>query len=625
MYRGLQSKSKSVAVVLLVALITPMSPLWASPAGETPAVTNNDAAAPSAAQPAASATAAPAPERTTAAVASAPASKAEPASMESELQELRELLEAQARQLQEQSQELRDQHEKMLEMETALTAATAGSGSSSAAATPVSAEISPAQQGGGGQQLTGAQSQQLSGDQNLARRIDTLERNLSNFGAISFAGDLRVRDESYSGGPINDSQDRNRERYRARFYINAKLNDDFSGGLGLSTGDLNDPITSNQTANQFFTRKPFALDRAFVNYNPHQWKALTLIGGKFAYPFYRTQLTWDDDIYPEGVAEKLEWKSDTWHVLRQFALIGFQLPFGETQNPEAIRTSTQPVNAILPYPNGSIRQSVVYGAQIQTRWQLGSRVSFLADTAFYNYHNADSIALANQVAYGNPTTSSPVDGLLTLNNTLTNSFQTVTETVTALSTSGTTPGNVTVSKEVIAAKLNSKFALVDSIAQFDIKTWSDRWPIRFLGDYVQNTEACANDPGAAPFIPPATLTTLEKTATITVATVNGTCNPHARRANWVESRFGRQAEKGDWQFAYTHMLIEREAVISLFDFSDIRQGTDVQQNRVEAFYQANKAVQVGFTGFFGRPLHPVVTTPPERELDRLQFDVIYKF
>jgi hypothetical protein len=611
MPRHLERKSKRMAIVLLAALTTATPPVWASPEGETPAATTSATAAPYTAPAAAKASS-----------SNLGAKPAEASSMESELQQLRELLEAQARQLQQQSQELKDQHQKMLELEAALTAATPGSPAETVASAPAGA---PSPQGGQTQQLAGSQSQQLSGEQNLARRIDTLERGLNSFGPFSFAGDLRVRDESYSGGPINDSQDRNRERYRARFYINARLDDDISGGIGLSTGDLNDPITSNQTANQFFTRKPFALDRAFVDYTPHQWKALTLIGGKFAYPWYRTQLTWDDDIFPEGIAEKLEWKSDTWHVLRQFAFIGFQLPFAETQNPEAIRTSTQPVNAILPYPNGSIRQSVVYGGQMQTRWQLGSRVSFLADAAFYNFHNADSIALANQVAYGNPTTSSPVDGLLTLNNTLTDSFQTVTETVTALSTSGSAPGNITVSKQVIAAKLNSKFALLDTIAQFDIKTWSDRWPARFLGDYVQNTEACANDPGAAPFIPASTLATLEKTATITVATVNGACDSHARRANWVEARFGRQQNKGDLQFAYTHMLIEREAVISLFDFSDIRQGSDVQQNRVEAFYQANKNVQVGFTGFFGRPLHPAVTTPPERELDRLQFDVIYKF
>jgi hypothetical protein len=610
--RNTVTKSKRIAITLLFAFST-FVPAWAAPGGaadkDSPGATGANSTAP--------ATPANAPEPAKAATApnANPAAKpAEASNMESELQELRTLLETQAQQLQAQSQELQDQHQKMLELEAALTAATPGLPVETILATPAAAQT---------QELSGAQSQQLSGEQNLARRIDTLERGLNTFGPFSFAGDVRVRDESYSGGPDNDSQDRNRERYRARFYINAKLNDDLSGGLGLSTGDLNDPITSNQTANQFFTRKPFALDRAFIDYTPHQWKALTLIGGKFAYPFYRTQLTWDDDIFPEGVAEKLEWKSDNWHVLRQFALIGFQLPFAETQNPEAIRTSTQPVSAVLPYNTGSIHQSVVYGGQLQTRWQLGKRVSFLADTAFYNYHNADPIALANQVAYGTPTTSSPVDGLLTLNNTLTNSFQTVTETVTTTSLSGTTPGSVVVSKQVIAAKLNSKFALLDSIAQFDIKTWSDRWPIRFLGDYVQNTEACGNDPGDAPFIPAATLTALEKTATITVATVNGTCDSHDRRANWVEARFGRQQEKGDWQFAYTHMLIEREAVMSLFDFSDIRQGSNVQQNRVEAFYQVHKNVQVGFTGFFGRQLDTTNTT--ETELKRLQFDVIYKF
>src|SRR3984885_3302957 len=330
-------KSKRITVALALILSSTGS-AWALPAGDGTATAPNSGAAASAS----AATTAGAPDPAKAGTASkANAKPAEAASME-----------------------------------TALSAANPGFPLETVLPPPPGAQT---------QELGGAQSQQLSGEQNLARRIDTLERSLNTFGPFSFAGDVRVRDEDYSGGPINDSQDRNRERYRARFYINAKLNDDLFGGLGLSTGDLNDPITSNQTANQFFTRKPFALDRAFIDYTPHQWKALTLIGGKFAYPWYRTQLTWDDDIYPEGVAEKLEWKSDNWHVLRQIAFIGFQLPFAETQNPEAIRTSTQPVNAILPYPNGSIRQSVVYGGQIQTRWQLGKHVSFLADTAFYNY------------------------------------------------------------------------------------------------------------------------------------------------------------------------------------------------------------------------------------------------
>jgi Putative porin len=240
---------------------------------------------------------------------------------ESQFEELRGLIETQGEQL-------KAAQEKILELEAALHP-----GSAEPAAVPIAAPIAaisspavaPAPQAG----------------QDFGKRLDGLETRLKNFGPFSLAGDVRVRNEPYFGGPVNSSQVRDRERYRARLQFNARLNDDFSGGIGLSTGDLNDPISSNQTANQFFTRKPFALDRAFINYTPHQFSPLTLTGGKFVFPAYKTQLTWDEDIFPEGVAEKLEWKSDDWHVLRQFALIGFQLPFAETQNTEAVKTFTR--------------------------------------------------------------------------------------------------------------------------------------------------------------------------------------------------------------------------------------------------------------------------------------------
>jgi hypothetical protein len=575
------------------------------------------------------ATAANAPEPTKAATASnagATAKPAEASSLESELQQLRGLLEAQAQQLQAQSQQLQEQQQKMLELEAALHAGTPIAG---AAVVPLTSAAATAPAGAG------------QAPPDLGKRIESLESRIKNFGPISFAGDMRLRDEPYFGGPINDSQDRNRERYRARLYMNVKLNNDISGGFAFATGDINDPITSNQTANQDFTRKPFYLDRAFVTYNPHQFSAFSVTGGKFAYSWYRTELSWDNDINPEGMSEKLEWKNDNWHVLRQFALIGFQLPFAETSKTNADTSfNTNGPNALFPYPNSSIKQSVVYGGQIQTRWQLAPWLSFTADEAFYNWHNADAIALTNQ----QQDAASPALGLLKLNNTLTNSFQTITEsfTVPVVTPAGCTvactiTGTTTVASYIVGAKFNSKFAISDTIAQFDIKTPSDRWPIRLLADYIQNTEACANDSTLA--FTPAQIATFPADATLTHATknpsittsgapdplaVNG-CDSHDRRGTWLEARFGRQAEKGDWQFAYTHMLIEREAIISVFDFSDMRQGTDVQQNRVEAFYQVHKNVQLGFTGLFGRPLHPAVTSPAESVLKRLQFDVVYKF
>jgi len=61
-------------------------------------------------------------------------------------------------------------------------------------------------------------------------------------------------------------------------------------------------------------------------------------------------------------------------------------------------------------------------------------------------------------------------------------------------------------------------------------------------------------------------------------------------------------------------------VLSNFNYSDIRQGSNVTQHRFDSFYQFDKNVQLGFTALIGRPLG---TTEPW--LTRLQFDAIYIF
>ena len=73
------------------------------------------------------------------------------------------------------------------------------------------------------------------------------------------------------------------------------------------------------------------------------------------------------------------------------------------------------------------------------------------------------------------------------------------------------------------------------------------------------------------------------------------------------------------------MRIERDAVVSAFNFSDIRQPTNVAQHRIEVFYQAYKNVTFGYTGFFGRQLINSQSPTEERLLKRFQFDTIFTF
>jgi hypothetical protein len=560
--------------ILAVGLV--VSPALAGTEGNNGKDTaaGNNAAKPAPATKSAEATKAAVPAATaTSAKAEAPA-KPESTSLEMELHQLRDLIQAQSQQLEEQRAALREQQKKMETLESELRGSHPASATATAAPDPAGAkklDTVAAQQEELGQKVGKLETQ-------VAATKKSMEEGLKKIGPFSFSGDLRLRDEPFFGGPSNQSQDRNRFRFRMRFNANVKLNDEFSGGISAASGDTNDPISTNQTTNQFYTRKPFLIDRAFINYTPHWFKPLTLTGGKFAYPYYRTELVWDNDLNPEGVAQTLAFNIKS-ALLKKVSLVGFELPFSEVAG-----TATG---------NKSIHQSAVYGGQIQTQWQLGGRVKLSLNTAFYNYHNADAIAVPLAGANAN-NPQSPGFGTL------------------ALGGSSVQNSVYKVGGAANTAQFASRFGLSDTIAKFDFDTKVPRFPVTILGDFVQNTRACANVGDILAVHP--------------TATPNVACDSRQRRGYWLEGRFGRTAEKKDWQFAYTRMFIEREAVMGAFNFSDLRQNSNVSQHRLEVLYQAEKNIQLAFTGLFGRPLVTATSPgPAENILKRLQFDVIYKF
>ena len=61
-------------------------------------------------------------------------------------------------------------------------------------------------------------------------------------------------------------------------------------------------------------------------------------------------------------------------------------------------------------------------------------------------------------------------------------------------------------------------------------------------------------------------------------------------------------------------------MLGAFNYSEIRQSSNVTQHRIDAFYQLDKSVQLGFAALVGRPL---ASTEPW--LERLQFDTVYIF
>ena len=489
------------------------------------------------------------------------------------LEQVLELLQVQGREIASLRAALRDQQE--------LTARLAAKLNVASPALIVAEPISPAlpiPAVGAGQTDLAQKVAQLETDMGNSQR--NLEGRLKNLGPFVFSGDVRLRAEPTFGGPLDRSQDRFRERIRLRFNAEAKLNEQLKGGFSIASGDLNNPISTNQTANQYDVRKPIAIDRAYATYTPSWFKPLTLTGGKFTYPWFNTELVWDKDLNPEGAGETLAFNVRT-PFLKKVSVVGFQLPFAENK-----RTSSN---------DKSLYNTMVYGEQLQTFWQLGDRVKLSAYASYYDWKFADSIALSLLTA----NSSSPDDGLLALNN---NGEQNSIATVTV--TNATTGA-----KTITSAQFASKFGILDTLAQLDILTPSERWPLTFMGDFAENTRACEN------------------VKNIPVGAVySAPCDSHARHGYWLETGIGRTQKKGDWQFSYTRMVIQREAVIGTFNYSEIFPANNVEIHRPEILYQLFDNVTLQLNGLFGRPLVTAGSPAPVQPLwERLQFDVTYKF
>ena len=87
-----------------------------------------------------------------------------------------------------------------------------------------------------------------------------------------------------------------RLRLGGKFHVNKKVD----VGFRIATGG-DDPVSTNQTFQDFFSTKGLQLDRAFATFKHGPFK---LTGGKFGVPFMKSEVIWDSDLSVEGVAEK---------------------------------------------------------------------------------------------------------------------------------------------------------------------------------------------------------------------------------------------------------------------------------------------------------------------------------
>jgi hypothetical protein len=198
---------------------------------------------------------------------------------------------------------------------------------------------------------------------------------------LTRGADLVNAGGNFSGVPnFNTVQDFNRARLRARFGINAKVNDMVSAGFRITSGTTSGPTSTNQTLGQGFNKYSLVLDRAFLTVKPIPWLSVT--GGRIANPFFSTDLVWAEDLNFEGVAAN--YSRPITPNLTGFVTLGY-FPL-RTDNPQ------QTTGRELA------------GLQTGLAWHLMPTTDFKFGVALYDYHGIEG-KLESNTRYGPPSVS----------------------------------------------------------------------------------------------------------------------------------------------------------------------------------------------------------------------------
>ncbi len=167
--------------------------------------------------------------------------------------------------------------------------------------TELQAELAKDQQAQ--QQSQKATADQIAAAQSKAADFSAFENKVAWATKTQFKGDVRVRQETIKIDGQSNSQDKDRQRIRARLGAYTEINPQVTTGIRIATGGSNDARSTNQDLDGYFVKKDLWLDLGYIDYHPDAIKNLHLIGGKMNQPWVSMgDIIWDSDINPEGLA-----------------------------------------------------------------------------------------------------------------------------------------------------------------------------------------------------------------------------------------------------------------------------------------------------------------------------------
>jgi hypothetical protein len=405
-----------------------------------------------------------------------------------------------------------------------------------------------------------------------------------DFGAINAGSGFDV--VGANNAPfINTTEDRYRMRLRARLGVKADIADWIQADIRLATGSDRSPVTTNQTLGGAGNLSKYGiwLDRASLQLTPI--KGLAIDAGRFANPFWTSDLQFDDDLNFDGVAASYKFHQDhdlaPWATLGAFPVYNTDYNFGSTDT-----TKTQSHDKWL------------YGGQIGVNWKFLDDASFKLGLGYFEYDRFEGKRSSPCLAPG-PADNCDTDGTRP-------QFQQFGNTLFAIRDIVANPANPG-GPQLQYYGLASKFGVADVHGALQIDAF-DPFKILLEGDVLRNTRYNAS----------------RIRSLVPVNNLDPNNNfAGGNMGYYLNLTVGQPkiAAKGDWNASLGYKYLESDATPDGFTDSDFHfGGTNAQGFIVGAQYGLARNTWLGL-----RWLSANEISGPPYGVDLVQFDLGTEF
>lgn len=394
-------------------------------------------------------------------------------------------------------------------------------------------------------------------------------------GVNYYAGDLtRAADIALGAANgisnFNTQEAYSRLRLRARLGVTAAIGERVNTGVRLGTGTL--PSTSRTSANQTlgsgFNNYSATVDQAWLSVRP--LRDLRVTAGRFANPFFSTDLVWNEDLQFDGVAASYATEAAGGSV---FATAGW-FPLADDRP-------------------GTARARSLTGVQAGFEGKLAGASRFKLGMALYNFNGLDAARETTTAQLTSPLYATRYEypaGLRQRGNTLFN--------VRAPGDTGTP-----------VFGLASDFRELDITATLDLPELLPV-PVRLTADYVRNLAYSRED-------------MLARTG---VAVTDGRDWGVLARVQLGKPQINRQ---GDWNASFTWRALGSDAVLDAFTHTDFGLGgTNNKGYIVGLNYGIHDRTALGLRVMASTPLAsylPGSASATRLSVDTVQVDLSTRF